>query len=353
MRRLVIVFALAFSFVLGLFAKTDAVEAEAQKETRPDEFCDKLCQQMRLFYEKSESFVLVYAISPEGAGRGTAALISYEGKKYFLTNDHVAGNAVKVWVKFLECEKFQHEVKRLGRDSALDLALLTVPAVCRGVEPLKFADETYVGQQVYAVGYPFGHREVTSGRIAAMQSSSFSEIEFTAQLNPGNSGGPLLNERNELVGINAGMRLVFVPNPYTEAPDLIKSGISTAVHVKYVKLVLAALVKGEVIRHADANMVFLDAPMIIPVFFEQLGMPYPPEDGIYVTDVPKNSSAQQAGLQRGYRILKIDGEDVKSAQWLTEKIFFDYKPGDQVMFTVKVDGRVLDRQITLVEAKRK
>lgn len=255
-------------------------------------------------------------------GSGSGVVITANG--YIVTNHHVIENAEKIEVVL--DNKRTYIAKLVGKDPTTDLALLKIEAI--DLPYLRFgnSDKLQLGEWVLAVGNPLDLiSTITAGIVSAkarnihllqtkdnLQVESF--IQTDAAVNPGNSGGALVNLKGELVGINTA--IASQTGGY--------SGYSFAVPSMMVKKVMDDLLKhGEVQRGLlGVNIQDMDAELT-----EKSGLSG--VQGVFVAGVNDGSAAQRAGLKEGDVILKINNEDVNSASELQEKVA-RYRPGDKI-----------------------
>ncbi|MBY0425076.1 MAG: Do family serine endopeptidase [Cytophagales bacterium] len=258
-------------------------------------------------------------------GSGSGVIITADG--YIVTNHHVIENAEKIEVILDDRRKYT--AKLIGKDPSTDLALLKIEA--QDLPFLRFgsSDKLQLGEWVLAVGNPLDLiSTITAGIVSAkarninllrtrdnLQVESF--IQTDAAVNPGNSGGALVNLKGELVGINTA--IASQTGGY--------SGYSFAVPSSMVKKVMDDLLKhGEVQRGLlGVNIQDMDASLTEKAGLSNIR-------GVYVAGVNEGSAAGSSGIEPGDVILKINGEDVNSAAQLQEKVA-RYRPGDKVKVT--------------------
>jgi putative serine protease PepD len=160
----------------------------------------------------SPGVVSITATSPEGADEGTGIVLNQKG--LILTNDHVVAGATSLAIKTGGTSGTTRAATLVGEEANSDLALIRVNPEGLGLKPLKMASskEVHVGDQVYAIGNPYGLEEtLTRGIVSGLNREIKSPdgatiagaIQTDAALNPGNSGGPLINQQGEVVGINS------------------------------------------------------------------------------------------------------------------------------------------------------
>ena len=272
---------------------------------------------------------------------GSGVIISEDG--YVVTNNHVVDGASKLKVKLNDGRSF--DAKLIGKDSATDLALLKVEA--KGLPTLAFgsSDALRLGEWVLAIGSPFDLQStITAGIVSAkarqlgaipndFRIESF--IQTDAAVNPGNSGGALVNTHGELVGINT----------------LIKSqtgsyvGYSFAIPESIVRKVVVDLKEFGVVQRALLGVQFR---VVDQDFLDTEGKELGIKDlgGAYVAAVVEGGAASEAGIRKGDVILDIDGVKIVEPSTLQEQIA-KRRPNDTVKLSVKRDGKVKQFDVTL------
>jgi len=268
---------------------------------------------------------------------GSGVILSPDG--YIVTNNHVVNGADKITVTFND--KREMEAKIIGTSPSTDLALIKVDAKNLPFLTYGNSDEVKVGQWVLAVGNPFNLTStVTAGiisakardiRILGKTSSIESFIQTDAAVNPGNSGGALVNTRGQLIGINAAIA------SQTGAYE----GYSFAIPVNLVRKVVDDLMKyGEIqraylgvqIRDIDAN------------FAKQVGIHK--LQGVYVAGITKDGGAEEAGIKDGDIITAVNNKPVRTLSELMETIG-QYSPGNIVKVRVVRDNKEKIFRVTL------
>ncbi|MEO9803457.1 MAG: Do family serine endopeptidase [Reichenbachiella sp.] len=264
-------------------------------------------------------------------GSGSGVIISEDG--YIATNNHVIENATEIEVLLNDNRTYKAEI--VGTDPTTDLALLKVDASGLPFIKVGNSDQIQVGEWVLAVGNPFEFRStVTAGIISAkgrninilrnrnnLQIESF--LQTDAAVNPGNSGGALVNLRGELVGINTAIA----------TPTGTYAGYSFAVPSNLADKVLADLKEFGVVQRALLGINIRDVNSQLAEE-ENLGV----LEGVYVINVNPNSGADKAGIQNGDVIVAIGGEKVTKTSELQEKVALN-RPGDKVEVTLIRDGK--------------
>lgn len=300
---------------------------------------------MKEIFEKSPYVVLIEAYQDrnseeKGGGIGTGVIIplSNAGEFAVLTNDHVISGSDKIYVSFYK-RGIRLEVALIGRDPALDIAILRIPEVPRGIAAAKLGDSSLLnhGDEVYALGHPFGARSITAGNITALEFHIWYYIVSQTPLNPGNSGGPLFNKNHEVVAINTAI---------VGGANLVNFSIP----INYIKRLIPRLMRERVVRHATLGFVFRDSFAIPPFFFKDHAIPYPPRrEEIIVVKVPPGANESTLNIRDGDAILKLNGVSYAKAKDLGMKIFFDHRPGDSALLTVERNGQIFERSVILRE----
>lgn len=291
----------------------------------------------------------------EQQGSGSGVIIRPDG--YIVTNNHVVANATKVQVTLNNNKVY--DAKVIGTDPATDVALIKIDA--QGLQTLPFgdSDQLRLGEWVLAVGSPLGYQlrsTITAGIVSAkgrsmahdprernnggIQIESF--IQTDAAVNPGNSGGALVNKTGELVGINTA--IVSQTGAY--------SGYSFAVPVNIVKKVVEDLIDFGSVKRAVLGIAMSDLSEglaknlkydSVDDMLKKLKLSSP--EGVYITEVAKGSSADKAGMKEGDVIVAIDGTDVKSGSAVKVKVN-TFHPGDKAKVKIIRDGKEKELEVT-------
>ena len=234
---------------------------------------------------------------------GSGVIVDAE-KGYVLTNFHVIARADEIAVGLKDGRSLA--AKLIGTDPDTDLAVIQIPAENLTALQLADSDELQVGDFVVAVGNPFGlGQTVTSGIVSALGRTGLRGLEYQnfiqtdASINPGNSGGALINLRGELVGINSA---IFTPSGGNV-------GIGFAIPASMARHVMDQLIEfGEVRRGTLGLFVQNMTPELAGAFDIEAGR------GVLVAEVVADSAAQDAGLQPGDIIVRMDKQNINSAQ---------------------------------------
>lgn len=292
-------------------------------------------------------------------GSGSGVIISTDG--YIITNNHVIEGADELEVTLNDNRKFA--AKLIGTDPTTDIALIKVDAKDLPIIPFGDSEKLKIGEWVLAVGNPFNLTStVTAGIVSAKgrgispaggdRSKIESFIQTDAAVNPGNSGGALVNTKGELVGINTAI--------YSETGNF--AGYSFAVPIS-----IAGKVAGDLKQYGAVQRAVLGVLMMsVGDIADQLGMPNLPaqmkeelsalkakikvSEGAVVSDFADRSSAKEAGLEKGDVIVAINGAKVKNANALQEQIS-KYRPGDKVQVTVDRNGSTKTFNVELRNAQ--
>ncbi len=273
-----------------------------------------------------------------GSSSGSGVITSSDG--YIITNNHVIEGGTSITVTTNDKQEFEARV--VGRDPSTDLAVIKIES-SKQLPYLSFAnsDNVKVGEWVLAVGNPFNlNSTVTAGIVSAKarninilesDASIESFIQTDAAVNPGNSGGALVDTKGNLVGINTAI--------LTETGSY--EGYSFAVPANLVKKVMADLIDfgtvqrgflGVIIREVDADLA------------KREGLPN--ANGVYLDRVMDKSGAAQAGLKRGDVIVQIGNSRIKTMPQLQEQVG-RYRPGDQIDVAYYRNSELKTTQITL------
>ncbi|MBK9450168.1 MAG: Do family serine endopeptidase [Bacteroidetes bacterium] len=272
---------------------------------------------------------------------GSGVITTPDG--YIVTNNHVVNDAQSVEVVLEDGRTYTAQV--VGTDPSTDLALLKIDETNLPILTFGNSDNLRVGEWVLAVGNPFNLTStVTAGIVSAkarninilkdkMAIESF--IQTDAAVNPGNSGGALVNARGELVGINTA--IASNTGSY--------SGYSFAVPVEIVKKVIDDLMNHGIVQRAflGANLIELNGDVAKKVGVQQT-------HGVYIDGVMEGGSAQYAGLRKGDIITAIDGKELRNSAELTEYVG-RHRPGDRVQLTIIREGDKTEVPVELRNSK--
>ena len=278
----------------------------------------------------------------EQRGSGSGVIIRPDG--YIVTNNHVVAGATKVSVTLNDNRQYDATV--VGADPATDVAIIKVDATGLPTIPMGNSDNLRLGEWVLAIGSPLGAQlrsTITAGIVSAKgrsmpdNSGEFkieSFIQTDAAVNPGNSGGALVNKKGELVGINTA--IVSQTGAY--------SGYSFAVPVNIVKRVAQDLMDFGSVKRAllgitmgNVDKKFADEMKLSAV------------SGVYINEVLKGGAADKAGLKKNDVIVAIDGQKVTDGASV-QAMVNGYHPGDKATITYIRDGKTQEAQVVFQAA---
>lgn len=275
-------------------------------------------------------------------GLGSGVIISPDG--YIVTNNHVIDGADRLEVTLNDNRSFNATV--IGSDAKTDLALVKIDTEGLPVIPMGDSDGLKVGEWVLAVGNPFGFTStVTTGIVSAKARSISgvthsrgnmgieSYIQTDAAVNPGNSGGALVNLNGELVGINTAI--------YSNTGSY--SGYSFAIPTSIVKKVVSDIRQFGTVQRAVLGIGISD---LTAKLAKEKGITAVSE-GVYVGSVADRSSAREAGIAEGDVIVDINGTAVRKTSQLQEQVA-RYRPGDKITVTYIRDNKRHTANVTLL-----
>lgn len=270
---------------------------------------------------------------------GSGVIISSDG--YIVTNNHVVAESDKIQVTLNDKRTF--DAKIVGTDPSTDLAVIKIDAKDLPFISYGNSDNVQIGEWVLAVGNPFNLTStVTAGIVSAKArninilgprdgSAIESFIQTDAAVNPGNSGGALVNTKGELVGINAAIA----------SGTGYYAGYSFAIPVNIVRKVAADLIEyGTVQRgYLGVSIRELDSKLADEEGIEDI-------KGVYIADVTDDGSAREAGIRKGDIILSVENVPVNSTSELLELVG-QHRPGDKVSLTIRRGNKDMDFNVTL------
>ena len=271
---------------------------------------------------------------------GSGFIISPDG--YILTNAHVVAGADEVIITLSDDREFPAEI--VGSDEKTDVALLKIDAGEQLTEGrIGDSDTLQVGEPVLAIGSPYGlDQTVTSGIISALGRRLPNEtyipfIQTDAAVNPGNSGGPLMNGKGEIIGINS--QII--------SPVRSFSGVSFAIPINdAMDIQQKLLLYGEVER-AQLGIYFTPVTQAIAEAYS-----IEKNTGALIQDIIKNSPAEKAGLQSGDILVAFNGEKITDGTMLP-RLVGNTEPGKDVTLGVLRDGETIEIQATLTALSNK
>ena len=300
-------------------------------------------------------------LAPQSGGSGSGIVIGSDGS--ILTNNHVIAGADSLEVRFADGSTASATV--VGRDPGNDLALIRADLEGQGltVAPLGDSAAVRVGDPILALGNPFNlEGTLTQGIVSALDRTYSpggntrpirAMIQIDAAVNPGNSGGPLINCHAEVIGVNT-----LLENP---TGDNVNVGVAFAVPINAAKQSLPDMRAGRTVSHSWLGIAGQE---ITPALADDLGLSV--EAGVYVTLVAPGSPAEEAGLRGAFDseseansssslarggdvIVAVDGRSVGSVEELAAYLDGEKKPGDTVRLQVVRDGDELALEAALAE----
>jgi S1-C subfamily serine protease len=342
---------------LGTFELTQAAAAPAYdtEEQQNIAVYKKALPSVVNITSTAVAFDFFYGSVPQ-QGQGSGFILDKQG--HILTNNHVIDNAQRVEVTLFDKHKYKAAV--VGVDKAHDLALLLINNA-PNLQPATLSESANltVGQRVYAIGNPFGlSGTMTRGIISAIRSIRGPNnnpiedaIQTDAAVNPGNSGGPLLNSRGEVIGITT-----LIANNGADQ----SSGIGFAIPVNTAKAVIADFAKYGRVRRPSLDIATL---AIGPDIAEQIGLAA--DYGLLIERVLPGGAAEKAGLHGGTEragylgnmpvmtggdlIVAMDGQEISNAQDLAAAMN-SHRAGDIVTLTVFRGRKRMDIKVKLNDA---
>jgi S1-C subfamily serine protease len=299
---------------------------------------------------RTVSYDRFFMIPTPGEGAGSGAVIDNRG--HILTNNHVIEDARAIQVTVNGKE---YSAELVGSDADSDVAVLKVDAPASELYPVPIgtSDNLQVGQRVYTLGNPFGLQgTLTTGIISSLNRTLEgragvelkSLIQTDAAMNPGNSGGPLLDTSGRMIGMN-----VAIATRVGQS-----AGVGFAIPINRIRQIVPQLIEhGKVVR-ADIGIVMVNEI----------------DEGLQIVQLNRGGPAERAGL-RGWKLVRrnvrrgpfvttveqadrsaadiivaVDGQFVESASAFVEKIE-EHQPGDQIVLTIIREGQQLNVPVTL------
>ena len=269
---------------------------------------------------------------------GSGIIITKNG--YIVTNYHVVSGATKIIVKLHDNRKFT--AKLIGSDPKTDIAVIKIDT--KDLKPITITDSSKirVGDIVLAIGNPFGLGEtVTHGIVSALNRTSIglndyeNFIQTDAAINPGNSGGALVDLKGRLIGINSAIISRSGGN----------NGIGFAIPSNMMKFVAISLIKYKKVTRGYLGVIISD----IDVGKAKL---YGISRGVLVNRVEPDGAASEAGIKPGDIIVAVNGEEVKNAGELRNKIAFK-EPNSKVNLKIYRNGTYITVSAKLKKLENK
>ncbi len=318
-----------------------------------------------LYASVSGGVVSIRVYTESGGGQGSGFV--YDAQGHIVTNEHVVAGAQQIEVDFPSGDKVWAEL--VGVDTNVDLAVLRVDVPAGVLHPLPLGDSSQVrvGEIVVAIGNPFGLAgTMTVGIVSALSRTIDSEraapgggvfstgdiIQTDAAINLGNSGGPLVNLRGEVIGVNR----AILTEAYSIMGAPTNSGVGFAIPVNVVRRVVEAILAGGEFQHPYLGVLCLSSLDLQTV--EALGLPR--VTGAYVTDVTPGGPADRAGIvggrgpavigdvpRGGDLIVAIEGSPVREFGDLLSYLVNNTEAGQVVTLTVVRNGEEVEIPVTI------
>ncbi len=272
-------------------------------------------------------------------GLGSGVIISSDG--YIVTNNHVIEGAERLEITLYDNRTFNAVV--VGSDPMTDLALIKIDAEDLNVIPMGNSEDLKIGEWVLTVGNPFALTSTVTAGIVSSKARNISQathgkqmgiesfIQTDAAVNPGNSGGALVNLDGELVGINTA--IVSQTGSY--------AGYSFAIPTSIVTKIVADIKQYGTVQRAVLGISFMELTAKLAKEKEITAV----NDGLYVATVEDRSSAMEAGLEEGDVIIAINGVDTRTTAQLQEQMN-KFRPGDKI--TIKYIRNNKERSTTAI-----
>jgi serine protease Do len=286
----------------------------------------------------------------EVRGAGSGFLISSDG--YIVTNDHVAGNAKKIVITMTNGKRY--DAKIIGSDPVSDVALLKIEGEDFPFLQFGNSEQTIIGEWAIAFGNPFGLFDNNAKPTVTVGVISNSGVSFTqenrvykdmlqtdAAISSGNSGGPLLNARGEVIGVNT---VIFSTANSNQGSGSI--GIGFAVPINRVKSVLERLKDdGKIDRDFNTGMLVQQIDDRIARYFQ-----LEKKEGVVVVEVRRGTPAEKAGIEPGDIILEVDGKKIDKNDDL-ELAIYDGIVGQTMTLLIDRGGETIKKKLYLERSK--
>jgi Do/DeqQ family serine protease len=313
--------------------------SDAAESALPAVVYVKVTQKAR-YQQPNSIFDLLFGFAQtprDQVGLGSGVIIRPDG--YIVTNNHVIANADVIEVTLENNQVYK--ARLVGTDPATDIALIKIEAEDLPVVPLGNSDDLRLGEWVLAIGSPYDLRSTITAGIVSAKGRSMpnydgqyrveSFIQTDAAVNPGNSGGALVNAAGELVGINTS--IISLTGSY--------AGYSFAVPVNIVSKVADDFIEFGAVQRAMLGVGIADVNAQIAAQANLVDI-----DGVYVTTVQKDGPAFNAGIIQGDVIKEINLNPVHNSAGLQEQIS-KLRPGEKAVVTVLREGKQLEIIVTL------
>ncbi len=344
----ILILVLSICFAMGVYSQDFTIAAK--KSLHSVVYIQCLAHQQSSYYDDffdNDFFNSFFGYNPFQPRQrtyktsGSGVIISKDG--YIVTNNHVVADADSITITLNDKREFVARI--IGTDPSTDLAVIKIET--DDLTPLEYgnSDNVEVGQWVLAVGNPFNLTStVTAGIVSAKarnlnilsdrnnRNTLTSFIQTDAAMNPGNSGGALVNTEGELIGVNAA--IASSTGSYT--------GYSFAIPVNIAKKVIKDLIQYGSTQRASAGIVIqeVDSKLMLEHNLKDMR-------GVYVTQVIENSAAEKSGLKAGDVIYKINNKEVNTNAEVNE-VMLQMSPGEIAHYELMRNNQLLKKDLTLL-----
>ena len=287
-------------------------------------------------------------------GSGSGFIYKIDDKyAYVMTNHHVVSGGNK-WTVITRTDE-ELEGKVLGSDEYLDLAVVRIEKKnYMGVVSVGESSKIKLGDSIFTIGAPVGYEyrgTVTSGIVSGLNRLVevsvkntltggdwvMEVIQIDAAVNPGNSGGPLLNANGEVVGV---ISMKLVENSI--------EGMGFAIPIDYAMNYIEYLENGKKIERPLLGISMMNVTESYALWRSGIMVPEGIDEGVVIAAISENTGAAKSGLQKGEIILELDGTKAKNAAYL-KYLLFKHKPGDTVKITYYRDNKIKTTNIKLTK----
>lgn len=304
-------------------------------------------------YEKVKDSVYMIRSFKDGDEISTGTGFTYKVDNkygYVMTNEHVIEDSDNVIL--IDSEDNEITGKVLGSDEYLDLAVIAIDkSKVKSIAIIGSSENSNIGDTVFTIGSPIGYNyrgTVTSGilsgkdrmvpvsiRNSNKQDYVMKVLQTDAAINPGNSGGPLLNVNGEVIGVNS-MKLV---------EDKIE-GIGFAIPIEFAMKHVKTLENGKTIEWPTLGISMINVTEKSSLYAKNIKISDNLSKGVVITEVFKDSNANNAGLKKGDVIFAINEQEVKNIAYLRYELF-KYKPGDIIQVTIYRNNKLYKVSVKL------
>ena len=308
-------------------------------------------------FKKVESSVVAITVTLAAGGSAQGSGFVYNDQGNIVTNNHVIDGATDITVTFLNGESVKAEL--VGKDAYADLAVIKVDLRSQALKSISLGNSSslQIGETVVAIGNPFGlSGSMSLGIVSQLGRSSTEQgfpmidlIQTDAAVNPGNSGGPLLNMKGEVIGINT---MIFSNAGGNE-------GVGLAIPSNTISRVVDSLIRSGVYRHAYVGIQGID---VTPGIANAMGLSE--SKGFLILQITQGTAAERAGLRGGNKQVTIDGYPVNiggdvivgidniEVRKLSDMLLYTERfkqPGDSITLKIIRDGATSSVNVILGE----